>query len=339
MKNDKPVVWLLAGLALCASVAAGAARQVIPVTTGTVHRDLYSMALAPDGHGIAVGAFGSMVFTQDGGETWVHKNYPTRRGLFDVAIGGDTTVVVGQGGIIMVRQGPDGQWQEKDSGTEQRLLSVDMNANGFGVAVGTFGTLLRTIDGGRTWALATEMNLIEKIEGGYKPHLNQVQVLADGTALVVGEFGVVLRSTDRGATWEIIRQGEASLYGLYVRDNGVGYAVGQQGTVLRTRDAGQTWAAVETNSDGNFLGVYASGDGTVIVPGMRHMIVSDDGGQTWTEVTAGDVDSMWYMDAAPSDNGILAAGHSGRIIRIVKGQDGAQNQDVAKRQNLAKSQP
>lgn len=314
------------------SLTAGAAvREVTVLNTGTAHRDLYDMEMTASGHGLAVGGLGTILVTEDGGETWGFTHYPTRRALFGVAIAGDTTVISGQGGLILMRQGRDGQWQKIPSGTQQRLLSVDLNQAGFGVIVGTFGTLLRTTDGGKTWALAN-MNLAEHVEGYYNPHLNRVQVLADGAAVVVGEFGLVLRTSDKGATWTFARKAEkrnSSLYGLDIRDSGLGYAVGQQGVVLRTHDAGKTWNKVEVGSSGNFLGVCISDDGTITVPGMRHMVVSDDDGKSWTQVTAGDVNAMWYMDASCTDHGVLAVGHTTRVIRISKPGDSAADSQSA----------
>lgn len=293
-------------------------RHVVEVNTGTAHRDLYDLELTGSGYGLAVGAMGTILSTEDGGETWTFHNYPTHRAFFAVAIANDTAVITGQDGIVIVRHGREGKWQKKSLGTQQRLLSVDMSRGGFGIIVGSFGTLFRTVDGGDTWT-KVDAKLSEQIKGGYDPHLNRVQVLGDGVAVMVGEFGLVVRTSDRGESWKIIRQGDASLFGLDILSSGLGYAVGQTGTVLRTRDAGLTWNKLETGTSGNLLGVAVSVDGsTITVPGMRVMIVSDDGGKTWMEVSAGDVGTMWYMDAVATDHGVLAVGHSTKVIRILK---------------------
>lgn len=309
---------MLAIALLGVSLAAGAAARDVAVEhVGTAHRDLYDLELTESGYGLAVGMMGTIISTDDGGDSWQFHSYPTQRALFSVALTGDQAIITGQDGIILERHGRDGDWQEVDSGTKQRLLSIDMGDAGFGVIVGTYGTLLRTTNGGDTWTLV-DAKLRKHIEGGYKPHLNRVQVLGGGVAVIVGEFGLVVRTQDRGKTWTIMRQGTASLYGVDILPSGLGYAVGQVGTVLRTQDAGRTWQKLETETDGNLLTVVADGIGTVTVPGMRIMIVSDDGGETWSQVTEGDVNSMWYMDAVATDHGVLAAGHSTKIIRITK---------------------
>lgn len=314
---------LFPALLLAALATPVAAEPTITaITSGTAHRDLYGVAIGPAGSGIAVGSRGTIFYTDDGGKTWRQTDHGTRRALLDVSVSGPKDVIVGQDGLILVRPGQsdsdsEDEWTEVKSGTDQRLLSVDVNQAGFGVAVGTFGTLLVSRDGGESWKLKESIKWLELIEGGYKPHLNAVQVLADGTAVVVGEFGLVVRSTDQGKSWNIVRQKDASLFGLHIRDNGLGYAVGQQGLVIKTTDAGATWGQLEVGSEGNFLGVYAGADGNITVTGMRHMIVSKNGGQTWTPVEDGDVNTFWYLGTTATDAvGMLAVGHTGRVIAI-----------------------
>lgn len=297
--------------------AAGGADIIHDVTTGTAHRDLYGLDFSDDGaSGVAVGDRGSLVWSSDGGKSWQRQDMATDMALFDVALSGKRELVVGQMGLVRYRDG-EGEWQNADSGTEERLLGVDLNADGLAVAVGTFGTMLRSTDGGATWT-PVDFNLADHIEDGYQPHVNDVHVSADGTVTAVGEFALIVRSTDGGQTWSIVHQDEVSLFGLEIRDDGVGFAVGQEGLVLRTDDAGETWRALDTGIYANLLGVASTADGTVVVPGMRHMVISRDGGQTWQQLENGDVDRNWYIDAVASGAGTFAVGHTGRVIRIDK---------------------
>lgn len=309
------VSMLVAGGA--GAVEQGVERNVDTVTTGTDHRDLYGMDMViGSGKGMAVGGRGTLLVTADGGATWARRNLDTKLALFDVELSGNRAVVVGQTGLVRYRDA-NGTWQTADSGTEERLLSVDANDDGLAIAVGTFGTLLRSTDGGATWQ-PVDYNLAERIEGGYEPHLNDVHVADDGTITVVGEFSLVVRSTDGGDSWSIVHRDEVTLFGLQIRGDGTGYAVGQQGTVLRSEDAGATWTALDTGINANLLGVASSPDGTIVVPGMRHMIISEDSGRSWHRIEDGDVDRNWYIDAIATDEGTLAIGHTGRVIRIDK---------------------
>jgi len=310
----------LFGAVLAAACATTAGAQAItPLVTGTAHQALFAVAL-DGGQGLAVGAGGQVLATRDGGQSWKPAGQvPTDKALLGVAVNGERAIAVGQSGLILLRDAT-GAWKTAASGTEERLFAVDFNSGGIAAAVGAFGKILRSSDGGANWSsVAPAWADGGYTEQGLEPHLYAVDVAADGTITCAGEFGLVLRSTDAGATWRVLHKGEASLFALDLRDDGVGYAVGQGGTILRTTDAGATWANVTSGSEANLLGVHSSPDGRVVVTAMRDMLASDDG-QTWRRIAGGDFGSAWYSGVVTTGSGASAAalvvGHSGRIVRI-----------------------
>lgn len=291
-------------------------RSVEVLRSGTSHRPLFGVDFQDGGmRGIAVGGRGTLVFTDDGGRNWTAENLDTDLALIDVAVKGEQGIAVGQSGLALVLDG--GKWRKVDSGTEERLMSVDLNGDGVAAAVGSFGTVLVSSDAGASWEPIPQ-SLSQFIEGGYDPHLYAVQVDPNGTITIAGEFGLIAQSSDLGKTWEVRHEGEESLSGLQIRPAGIGFAVGQDGAVLKTTDAGKTWTPVMADLTGNLLGVASTDDGQVLVPGMRHMYLSDDDGRSWKPVTDGDVNSHWYAQAAATAAGMIAVGHSGRIIKVEK---------------------
>jgi photosystem II stability/assembly factor-like uncharacterized protein len=319
-KPRRVAAWIAAVVAAgaaCSALAAGPAAE--PVVTGTAHQALFSVAL--DGaQGLAVGAGGEVLTSTDGGQHWQPEaKSPTTQALLGVALAGDRAIAVGQAGLIYVRAG-SGAWSAAASGTEERLFGVDFNASGVAAAVGAFGKILRSTDGGATWAsIAPSWPDGGFTDQGLEPHLYAVDVAADGTITCVGEFGLVLRSGDAGVTWQVLHKGEASLFALDLRADGVGYAVGQGGTILRTVDGGATWLAVPSGSQANLLGVHSSADGRVVVTAMRDLLASDDG-VAWHRIEGGDFGSAWYSGVVTTGSGAsataLIVGHSGRIVRI-----------------------
>jgi len=312
----------MAGVSMLVATTATATseRTVKELHKGTDHRDLYAMAVSTeDSNAItAVGAFGTLLVSKDGGETWENNNIKTDQALFDIAIAGEHQVIVGQTGLVMVRDG-DGPWKEVEVDTDARLLSVDTNRAGLTYAVGQFGVVLRSLDGGDTWQ-KLDLKLAEKIEGGYDPHLYDVHVGEDGIATVVGEFGLIMRSKDQGKNWVIVNTSDESLFALQIRDDGVGFAAGQSGAIFRTENGGENWARLDNKLDANLLGIWSSPDGTVTAPGFRHMLVSDDNGESWRQVENQDVNRGWYIDARTISGkpGVIAVGYSGKVIRIIK---------------------
>ncbi|HET9692757.1 MAG TPA: hypothetical protein VFP48_00100 [Steroidobacteraceae bacterium] len=315
MTGARRVAAIFAALA-CVGAGGGGIETVV---SGTAHQALFAVAFAGE-QGLAVGAAGQVLATSDGGRTWQKQLKPvTTRALLGVAMAGDRAIAVGQSGTVLVR-GVDGQWSLVASGTEERLLAVDVDPQGVAVAVGGFGKILLSRDGGSSWTSIAP----SWMDGGYtdqglEPHLYAVDLAADGSITCAGEFGLILRSVDAGQSWAVLARGTDSLFSLELRDDGMGYAVGQGGTILRTTDRGATWSEVASTSESNLLGVASSADGRVVVTAMRDMLVSDDG-LAWRRVSGGDFALAWYTGVATRGSGASAAalvvGHSGRIVRI-----------------------
>jgi photosystem II stability/assembly factor-like uncharacterized protein len=204
------------------------------------------------------------------------------------------------------------------SGTDNRLFSVAVNAGGRAVAVGAFGTILYSADGGMTWAsIAPDWTSYTK--DGEQPHLFDAAIDDKGAMTLVGEFGLILRSED-GKSWKTLHTGEASLFALDLRSDRIGYAVGQNGTVLKTGDGGNTWSNLNVGTTAILLGVRSTKDGKIIVSGMHDMLVSADDGRTWTHMPDKRFGSSWYQGVADSGPAQpwLVVGNAGQVLSISK---------------------
>src|SRR5262249_30256713 len=95
------------------------------------------------------------------------------------------------------------------------------------VAVGDFGTILRTADGGACWTPQPS---------GTTAVLYGVAFVDADTGTAVGEFGTILHTDDGGATWTPQSSAANHLYGVSFVDADTGTAVGNLGTILRTDD-------------------------------------------------------------------------------------------------------
>lgn len=297
------------------------------------HESLFAVAFEGE-RGIAVGDLGTVMLTRDGGATWTREKAPTDLALLGVALAGDRAIMVGQQGTILVREADD-RWLEVDSGTEERLLNVDVNRRGTAFAVGAFGTVLRSTDAGNTWQNAAPVWTDFDTEAGGgaitgaagEPTMNAVQVMEDGTVFLGGEIAYIVRSTDEGGSWELVYEAQApeggilpAVNGLRVRPDGVGFAVGQVGLVVKTIDGGATWERLDVPVEGNLHDVTSYADGSVICVGMRVAARSQDDGRTWTVLDNLDLALNWYSEIADSaeTSSPIAVGHSARIITIPK---------------------
>lgn len=311
----KAVVRSATWLSLMAIGDATAAATATPVITGTVHDALFAVSF--DGsRGLAAGAPGFMLETSDSAKTWTPlTNIPTRLALLGVALKGEHAIAVGQQGLVLKREGTE--WKKVESGTQERLLSVSVNASGAAVTVGAFGTVLSSVDGGSTWAPIKPV-WEQFAEPGTEPHVYAAHIDDAGTITIAGEFALILRKTADSEEWKLLNKGEASLFAMYLGSGNIGYAVGQNGTVLRSGDAGVTWVKIDAGTQAILLGVSASSDDKVTVSGMREMRYSPDGGQSWSAVTGGGVNTLWYQGIGQPEGSTaaLAVGQAGRILKI-----------------------
>ena len=280
---------------------------------GIAHDALYDICFNQNA-GIAVGVAGTMFETDDGGKDW-HPGTPvTQSALLGVDCNASWPIAVGQSGTILIRR--DGKWQVAKSGTDARLLSVSVNNAGLAFAVGGFGTVLRSADGGQSWEpIAFDWD--ELLGDILEPHIYDVEVSEAGVVTIAGEFELLMRSSDGGDTWEMTHKGDSSIFAIELNDDGNGYAVGQEGKVLRTADGGNTWEVGSVGTNANLLDVLTDREGTVHITGIRMLLRSADGGKNWTEIDAGDITSRWYQSLGISGSGnVFLVGHSGRIVQI-----------------------
>ncbi|MCX8073195.1 MAG: YCF48-related protein [Candidatus Binatia bacterium] len=214
-----------------------------------LRQNLFSVCFQDPREGWTVGDLGRIFHTVDGGQSWRIHSAGTKRPFVAISCVGDKLWVAGQGGQIA--HSPDGgfNWQSQPSGTTRNLLDIEFVNLDRGLAVGDFGTLLRTEDGGKTW---TRVSLPENIE--LPPDIAEVvqpgDVILYSIAFadedhvwIVGEFGVILFSRDGGLTWEQQKSGvETTLFGVAALDTQRAWAVGMEAVMLATEDGGATWA-------------------------------------------------------------------------------------------------
>lgn len=151
---------------------------------------LWSIHFSPDGEvGCAVGANGTILLSQDGGRNWVRKTTPIRSPFYSATVlkDGRTICVVGDQGRILISRDEGHRWQDHSYHVrlwESWLNGVDFSPDGTtGWVVGTKGLMLKTTNGGNSWAPYT----LDEI-----PELISVQYLNDGTIWVLGQAGTLL---------------------------------------------------------------------------------------------------------------------------------------------------
>lgn len=203
-----------------------------------------AMSLSRPGGGPTVWVAGHDVLARsgDGGLTWADVR---PQGLPGLDIHGFAVDPLRPANVYAAVAG-EGLYRSSDGGGTFSLVSRDVGAGVFALAVLRDGTLLAgdlgrdalmvSSDRGRTWRVATE----EPVVG--------LAALPDGRVLASGPSGVML-STDGAASWRRTL-GHAAGTGPVAWAPGspdVAYAVGLDGTLMRSGDGGRSWVTVEAS--------------------------------------------------------------------------------------------
>jgi photosystem II stability/assembly factor-like uncharacterized protein len=121
------------------------------------------------------------------------------------------------------------------------LFSVRFRDEKNGLISGLGGVILRSTDGGRSWAYRK----VDRKQG-----LFSVASLEGGHSVAIGEKGLIRVSSDGGDSWSEPRPGAFPELFTFMRDVGfdsegrLGFIVGQAGKILRSTDAGFEWTGV-----------------------------------------------------------------------------------------------
>ncbi len=168
-----------------------------------------------------------------------------------------------------------------EAGPADPFLDVWFRDAHFGYAVGAYGMLYRTENGGASWEIA-----VEHIDNPDRYHYYALVADGAGNLFLSGEAGLLYRSTDDGRHWERLDPGyDGSLFGLLIAGDGAVLAFGLRGNVLRSEDAGDTWRPVPVADDprqGLYGGIRLV-DGTLVLVGAGGVVLhSRDDGRSFT---------------------------------------------------------
>lgn len=186
------------------------------VESGTTRR-LLQVDINKDGLAFIVGAFGTLLKSTDGGETWTDVA-PNWAGIYDS----------GQGDTAVLRDEPTN-------------YIVDVLDNGGTIIGGEYGQLMYSPDGGICWEIAYRH---PSVSGENAPTLFAMSIRADGTGYAVGQSGMALRTNNNGLSWSLLQTPvDVSLFGVESSPDGQVVAIGQR-VALRSADGGQSWAPI-----------------------------------------------------------------------------------------------
>jgi photosystem II stability/assembly factor-like uncharacterized protein len=262
---------------------------------------------------VAVGADGTIVTSNDGGQRLTMQTSGSRQVLTDIELSanGQHAAATTSTGAILTSDDGGQRWTAQFISAKQTFTAIAISADGKrAVAVGFDGNILTSNDDKQRWTTQTS---------GTDQILLDVALSDNGLrAVAVGDNGTILTSNDGGQRWKVQTSGTNQvLFGIALLDDGLrAVAVGGDGTILTSNDGGQRWTAQTSYTDQTLLGVALSDDGQRVVAAgkLGTILTSNDGGQRWTAQTS--VNNQDLFDVALSSDGqrAVAVGDNGMIL-------------------------
>lgn len=241
-----------------------------------VSSDLNAVTFADASHGWAVGHDGVILHSRDGGRSWTVQLDGRR---LEAAVTGHYAKAA-QAGDADAGRTLEAVRELMQPGPSSFFMDVAFEDARRGIAVGTFGLLLSTTDGGVTW-----QPWVERIDNPDFLHLNTVRRIA-GSYWLVGEQGTVWRqdpASGRFVASSVNYQG--SLFGI-VGDERFVLAYGLRGHAFRSTDGGQSWTSVATGIAGGISDAALVGGRVVLAAQSGQLALSEDAGQTFRPLLA-----------------------------------------------------
>ncbi|MFN8310664.1 MAG: YCF48-related protein [Chitinophagales bacterium] len=170
---------------------------------------------------------GGWAITHNGGADWNYVN-DTLHAYTAAFFQSDSVVLVcGYGTIKCSHNGGTSFYSVVQSGDFFQAMKFSDAMHG--CAVGYFGGISRTVDGGQSWQVVKKSNT----SFGTPDHLLGVDFFDARHGVAVGESGVILRTTDGGVHWDRIQSfTDADLHDVHLYSANSGIVAGSGGKVF-----------------------------------------------------------------------------------------------------------
>ncbi|MDQ6651781.1 MAG: YCF48-related protein [Acidobacteriota bacterium] len=223
-----------------------------------------------------------------------------------------------------------GAWMRQSVGSLAWLHAVFFLDENRGWAVGSRGTLLATMDGGKSWKARSQPTA---------DVLRDIYFTDDQNGWLLCEANLydlkskddprtyLMQTNDGGQNWKRINirgvDVDARLVRAVFSQRGRGWAFGEGGTIFTTRDSGVSWTRLQSPTRHLLLGgTFVDEDRGWLVGAGATIIQTSDGGETWHLSRLADASQKAVRFAATSfvNNRLgWAVGSGGSIYHTING--------------------
>lgn len=266
---------------------------------------------------------------------------PDRAVMLGATPAGGRIIAVGERGFIALSDDDGRSWVQAATPTSVTLTAVRFVDATHGWAVGHGGTVLASVDGGKSWRRQLDGRRIAQIaldaarmsgdvsavrdaerlvsDGPDKPLLDLL-VIDQMRLLAVGAYGIAVGSEDGGRTWtswmaRLPNPKGLHIYASQMRGSTLLLA-GEQGLVMQSEDAGHTFRRIDTPYSGSFFSAELPADQSIVLAGLRGTALrSTDGGTSWSSLST-PMPASIIGTALSADRRLLAANQAGFVMAL-----------------------
>ena len=157
-------------------------------------------------------------------------------------------------------------------------------------------------------------------------NINAIHFLSATTGWVAGANGKIYKTTNGGTSW--VEQTDTVVYkgginDIYFVDAQVGYACGSNSngtSVIKSTNGGQTWKAVTHPTTSSYYDMYWADQNVALICGSSsNVLMTSDGGATWTNKTVPTTGSTLYKIKRGDDFTFYIVGVGGRMFKTSDG--------------------
>lgn len=224
-----------------------------------------------------------------------HVSYADKADLLAIAHAGGRLVTVGAHGIILLSDDEGIHFrQAQHVPVDVTLTAISFANDRDGWAVGNWGVILATRDGGENWVVQRQDPSVDR-------PLFTVYFQDAKHGWAGGLWSLLLETRDGGAHWTTVHlpkpsgadKTDVNLYDLFPAPSGSLFIAAEQGKLLRSDNHGASWQYFETGYIGSFWTGLALRDGTVLIAGLRGTVYrSGDNGRSWKKSPTGTESSV-----------------------------------------------
>ncbi|MDP2209349.1 MAG: YCF48-related protein, partial [Bacteroidota bacterium] len=260
---------------------------------------------------LIAGHNGTILRSTNSGASWFSESIPTYASVHGITRVNTTTFIVGEYGLLGYKNGTS-NWIYNNIGMNKSINWVTFSNHLRGFAVGQYGKISRTSDGGSTW--------VEINNGVTGDSFYGAELIDSNYVWAVGDGGVILHSSNGGSSW--IQQTTNtfnSLLSISFINRNQGWVVGDVGEFFYTTNAGNSWIKRSTGWANIFFGVkFKDANNGWIVGDGGLVLRTTNGGSSWVRQTSNTLETIFYVDFFDINNG-YCAGTNGLILKTTNG--------------------